>query len=151
MSNNRRGFLRNLGAVLAGAAAVGTVASDAEASVSVVSEPVKAPEPQIVYRDIPTFDEVLVKAKEGKELNDIEVLVFVGELTLAAHKIDIPERRKLCEQGTTAGFYDMINAVHPNKSAIYYWSVLHNNVNNLVKVHRHAASTVFTAAGVLLT
>ena len=59
MNNTRRGFLRNLGAALLSSAAVGTVASDAKASVPVVSEPVKAPEPQIVYRDIPTFDEVL--------------------------------------------------------------------------------------------
>jgi len=143
MNNTRRGFLRNLGAALAGAAAVGTIASDAEAAAPVVSEPVKVSEPQIVYRDIPTFDEVFAKVKEKKELNDTEVLVFVGEFTLAAHKIDIPTIRKLREQGFAGNCYDAIKSIHPNNTAIDYWAALHSNVKNLEKVYKHVEGTLW--------
>ena len=142
MNNARRGFLRNIGAVLAGTAAVGTVASVAEASDPVVSEPVKTPEPQIVYRDIPTFDEVLAKVKENKDLNDIEVLVFVGEFTMVAHKVDLPEIRKLREQGLTGNCLDVYSSAHLNKTAIDYWCAIRDNVKNLVKVHNQIESTI---------
>ena len=91
---------------------------------------------------IPTFDEVLAKAKDNKNLNDLEVLVFVGEFTLVANKVDFPEKRELMRQGITCGFAGMIIDKYHNKSAMYYWYCLYPNVRNIVVIHKHLEATL---------
>ena len=151
MSNNknRRGFLKNIGIAIAGAATTAVIAPQIAEAITQSNTSDSNQSSVNATNGLPSFEDCYQKVLRKEILTEIEVIIYSSKMNKLAWESDtqiLSNLRSTCSSEQEFEEQKLLHISSKN-SIMYYWCALPNNMNdksvqNLIQVHKYVVNSI---------